>query len=418
MRKNKFIYILLIIIMMISLTGCFSSGSLIIDTQSYEKKMFVGDKIYLTTNKDSISQNGEVIWESSDENVAVVSKSGLVEAVGEGVATITVTLNEYSNTVIIYVTDLEKKPTIDVTGPQQVIINEEITLSAISSINYSEFIWTSSDESIATVSSNGVIKGIKPGVVTIKVEFENDSSIFKEVIVLVRTGDGIQEVIKNIIEKYSYVTNGSYDLTSLNNKVVNTVKKVEKSVIGVANYSNNAGTDLAGTGTGGIYKKEKTNNGYLYTVFTNHHVIEDAKAIKVYLGDLDEYVNAKLIKSDEEMDIAIITFEHKNDYDVLKLGTIGSVNVGDFIIAIGNPGGFTFYGSVTFGMVSEETRKMKDSDVIYVQHDAPINPGNSGGPLFNLEGEVIGINTLKLAASDIEGMGFAIAMETFLEYLK
>lgn len=280
MRKNKFIYILLIIIMMISLTGCFSSGSLIIDTQSYEKKMFVGDKIYLTTNKDSISQNGEVIWESSDENVAVVSKSGLVEAVGEGVATITVTLNEYSNTVIIYVTDLEKKPTIDVTGPQQVIINEEITLSAISSINYSEFIWTSSDESIATVSSNGVIKGIKPGVVTIKVEFENDSSIFKEVIVLVRTGDGIQEVIKNIIEKYSYVTNGSYDLTSLNNKVVNTVKKVEKSVIGVANYSNNAGTDLAGTGTGGIYKKEKTNNGYLYSVFTNHHVIEDAKAIK------------------------------------------------------------------------------------------------------------------------------------------
>ena len=74
MRKNKFIYILLIIIMMISLTGCFSSGSLIIDTQSYEKKMFVGDKIYLTTNKDSISQNGEVIWESSDENVVVVSK--------------------------------------------------------------------------------------------------------------------------------------------------------------------------------------------------------------------------------------------------------------------------------------------------------------------------------------------------------
>ena len=69
-------------------------------------------------------------------------------------------------------------------------------------------------------------------------------------------------------------------------------------------------------------------------------------------------------------------------------------------------------------MVSEETRKMKDSDVIYVQHDAPINPGNSGGPLFNLEGEVIGINTLKLAASDIEGMGFAIAMESFLEYLK
>ena len=61
---------------------------------------------------------------------------------------------------------------------------------------------------------------------------------------------------------------------------------------------------------------------------------------------------------------------------------------------------------------------MKDNNVVYVQHDAPINPGNSGGPLFNLRGEVVGINTLKLVSTDIEGMGFAIAMETFLDYLE
>lgn len=417
MKKNRLVFIFLLIISIVCLVGCFPNNSLIIDTQSYEKKMYVGDKIFLSTNKDSISSNEQVIWESSDENVVVVSVDGLVEAVGEGTATVTATLGEYSNVVIIYVTDLEKTYTIEITGPQQVLVQNEIILTATSNLKSAKFVWQTSDATIATVSQNGTVSGLKPGVVTIRASLEDDATIYKEVIVLVRTGDGIQDVIQNIIEKYSYVTNGNYDLTTLNNKVVEMVKKVEKSVIGVANYSNTAGTELQGTGTGGIYKKEKTTNGYLYTVFTNHHVIEKSKVVKVYLGDIDEYVNANLIKSDEDLDIAIVTFEHKNEYEPLKLGTIGSVNFGDFIVAIGNPGGFTFYGSVTFGMVSASTRKMEDSDVIYVQHDAPINPGNSGGPLFNLDGEVIGINTLKLAASDIEGMGFAIAMESFLEYL-
>ena len=105
---------LLLIISIICLTGCFSGGSLIIDTQSYEKKLFVGDKIYLSTNQDSILPGKEVVWESSDENVVVVSNDGLVEAVGEGTATITAEVGDYSTVIIIHVTDLQKNYTFSI----------------------------------------------------------------------------------------------------------------------------------------------------------------------------------------------------------------------------------------------------------------------------------------------------------------
>lgn len=418
MSKNKFIFIILIFIMMISLTGCFGGDSLTITMQSYEKKIYVGDRVCLTTNKDHILFDKEVVWESSDENVVIVSSDGIVEAVGEGIATVTATLDEYSNVVIFYVTDLEKLPKIEISGPQQVIVDEEVLLIASSNTNDSKVLWTSSDESIASISKTGVVKGIKPGVVTITATLESDSNIYKEIILVVRTGDGIEDVIQNIINKYTYITEGNFDLTSLNNKVVNTVKKVQKSVIGVTNYIDEAGLTVGSTGTGGIYKKEAVSGGYKYTVFTNQHVISDAVVIKVYLGDIDEYVVADLVKSDEETDMAVLTFVHKNEYEPLELGTFGSLSAGDFVIAIGNPGGYTYYGSVTFGMVADEARKRDNEKAVYVQHDAPINPGNSGGPLFNIDGEVIGINTLKIASTTVEGMGFSIAMETFLEFLQ
>ena len=417
MNLRKFNILILLIVCLFSFTGCTSISELKISTEYIEKNMYVGDKIVLKTNADN---EEEVSWESSDELVATVSNEGLVTAISAGEVTIVATYGEFTSIAIINVyeraiiNDLD----IKIIGEQSVLVNESIQLSVqINSDKYKDITWSSSDSKIATIDQSGAVTALKPGVVTITATLTNYPLNYKDFLILVRTGDGIQDVINNYIYNNLYKTNGDYNLLELNETVVNLVKTVEKSVIGVSNYSNEAGTSSAGTGTGGIYKREKTTNGYLYTVFTNHHVIEDAKCVKVYLGDLDEYVVANIIKSDANLDLAVLTFEHTNLYDPLKLGTIGSVANGDFVVAIGNPGGYSYYGSVTFGMISKYNRVHGNNKMVYVQHDAPINPGNSGGPLFNLKGEVIGINTLKLVSDDIEGMGFAIAMEEFLEYL-
>ncbi len=417
----KKIYIIFLLVFVFSLVGCVNADSLSIGTDYIEKTMYVGDKSQFSTNKISLETGEIVVWSSSDESIASVDQTGYVVALSSGNAIISATLGEYICLIRLHVVDKEedKNVSIVIEGLQSVVINETISLKAtiIPSEYDQNVIWSSSDESIATVTSEGIVKGLLPGVVTITATSLKNQKIFKEIIILVRTGSGVQDIIYNYIYQNTYLTKGDYDLSSLSSKTTEVVQKVEKSVIGVTNTYLSNGIQTTGTGTAGIYKVEQEGEIYKYTAFTNHHVIEDYLKIQVYLGDIDEYVDCELIKSDENMDLAVITFSHSNYYEPLKFGEVGTINTGEFVIAIGNPGGYTYYGSVTFGMISCTNREVKDNDVIYVQHDAAINPGNSGGPLFNLDGEVIGINTMKLVSSKIEGMGFAIAMESFLSYL-
>ena len=174
-----------------------------------------------------------------------------------------------------------------------------------------------------------------------------------------------------------------------------------------------------GVGTGFVL----TENGY---IATNYHVIENAATITVQLKNGRRY-NATVIGGDAVADIAIIKITARNLVPA-ELGNSDAMREGDFVIAIGSPGGLEFAGSSTFGIVSGTDRDVRVSrgrNMTLLQHDAAINPGNSGGPLVNMSGQVIGINTLKLASSlgfmassiNYEGMGFAIpitlAVETF-----
>jgi S1-C subfamily serine protease len=190
------------------------------------------------------------------------------------------------------------------------------------------------------------------------------------------------------------------------------------SVVGVHTFLQ--GYEL-GSGSGVIYK----NISGTYYVATNYHVVEDGDGFTVFLPDNSE-VEATLVGYDYYLDLAVLTFSSDAMFDVSSFGDSNLVKPGDFIVAVGSPLGTLNYNSTTFGIVSGINRLLYDDWDLYfgelfIQHDASINPGNSGGPLFNMEGEVIGINTAKFVDEAVEGMGFAIpsnAVVNVLQYIE
>jgi len=177
------------------------------------------------------------------------------------------------------------------------------------------------------------------------------------------------------------------------------------SVLGVMSY---LGTEPVAVGSSVVYKYDQISQNYY--IITNHHVIAEGNNFSVVFEDGTKYV-ANLMGYDTEVDIAVLRFSAP-DQSFIQVSTLGdssTLSQGMFLLSAGNPQGLDFYGSVTMGIISGLERKVDDNEYIgYLQHDSAINPGNSGGPVYNLNGEVIGINVSKYAIIEIEGMGFAI----------
>jgi serine protease Do len=143
-------------------------------------------------------------------------------------------------------------------------------------------------------------------------------------------------------------------------------------------------------------------------ILTNAHVVEDARNIIVYLTDKRQF-QAKVIGVDPRTDIALLKIGAK-DLPVAVIGDSEKLEVGDWVVAIGSPFGFT--NSVTQGIVSAKGRALEEAYVPFIQTDVPVNPGNSGGPLFNLKGEVVGINSIIFSHSgEYIGLSFAIPID-------
>ena len=167
-------------------------------------------------------------------------------------------------------------------------------------------------------------------------------------------------------------------------------------------------------GTGFIFEK----TGY---ILTNEHVVDGADEIQVTVEGYDKPFTAKLLGNSYELDLAVLKIEGTKDFPILPLGKADDVNVGDWVVAIGNPYGFDH--TVTVGVLSAKERPISIPDEKgtreykhLLQTDASINPGNSGGPLLNLNGEVIGINTA--VSSQAQGIGFAIPTSTISSVLR
>lgn len=203
----------------------------------------------------------------------------------------------------------------------------------------------------------------------------------------------------------------------VNTDITKAVNQVNEAVVGVVNiqqgesFWNESGQD-AGTGSGVIYKKQ----GNKAFIITNHHVIQGAQQIEVSLYD-GSRVPARALGSDELMDLAVIEIDAEHVTKIASYGDSDKLKVGEPVIAIGNPLGLQFSGSVTQGVVSGVNRVIPqdlnsdgspDWQAEVIQTDAAINPGNSGGALINIDGRLIGINSMKIAQQEVEGIGLAI----------
>ncbi|XKS12232.1 S1C family serine protease [Clostridium ljungdahlii] len=149
-------------------------------------------------------------------------------------------------------------------------------------------------------------------------------------------------------------------------------------------------------------------------ILTNYHVIESAEKVSVIFNNKKE-ATAKVVNYDAGLDLAIIKVTTNEKMPaVAELGDSKNLQVGDSVVAIGNPLGKELLGTVTTGVISATSRDIKvgDNTQTYLQTDAAINPGNSGGALVNSAGQVIGINSAKIGGSGVEGIGFAIPIDT------
>jgi serine protease Do len=195
--------------------------------------------------------------------------------------------------------------------------------------------------------------------------------------------------------------------------IIDAVDRVRPAVVGIINLkSSDDPFDpeeiQQGTGSGIIFEKA---NGKARVV-TNYHVIEGATQVRVVIptGDnKNKTVNAKVLGSDETTDLAVLEISDQFVTSVAEFGNSDTLKAGEPAIAIGNPLGLG--QSVTVGVISSPKRSIDVNQYMatdVIQTDAAINPGNSGGALINVSGQVIGINSLKIAESGVEGLGFAI----------
>ncbi len=197
------------------------------------------------------------------------------------------------------------------------------------------------------------------------------------------------------------------------------VEKIYDATVLVNTYDNNQ--KEISTGTGFVYKVDD-NYGY---ILTNNHVINDGKSITVVMSN-DEEVEAKVLGGDSYLDLAVLQIPRNKVLMVANIGSSEDMKLGDIVFTVGSPMGYEYRGSVTSGVLSGKDRMISvsvsssnnDWVMRVLQIDASINPGNSGGPLLNVNGEVIGICSLKLVDDEIEGMGFAIPIEYAMSHVK
>lgn len=196
-------------------------------------------------------------------------------------------------------------------------------------------------------------------------------------------------------------TSPTNNISSINSVFV--AEKVRPSVVGVMTYMNG---QLAGEGSGILWGEDATHT-YTYVVTCAHVIDEPGVTYGVLLLGGKTY-EAEKVATDTRTDIGVLKIK-ATGLPLAEIGDSSSLKIGEPIYAIGNPGGSEYFGSITDGIVSAIDRSVSATyTMTCIQHNAAINPGNSGGALVNTAGQIVGINSSKIASTDFEGMGFAV----------
>ena len=255
-----------------------------------------------------------------------------------------------------------------------------------------------------------------------KIQSEIYSNIYEEI-----KRNIYDELVDDLKKEF---INGTIDYDDFQSRLIKTARTASEGNVYVLNKKYNSDNELVayGSGSGVIfdmtdsaetfsdYESKTFEKAYRYYVITNEHVINSGDGFEVVFSD-ETMADAYVIGSDEQNDIALLYFDSDNYHPLMKLGDSDDLAIGEVVLAVGNPKGQTLFSSVTMGVVGGVNRNLIDSSGTrntinkYIQHDAAINAGNSGGGLYNLEGEVVGINSVKYVSTqttEIEGLNFAI----------
>ncbi len=212
--------------------------------------------------------------------------------------------------------------------------------------------------------------------------------------------DGNTQIVQEVVER---------EVVTQEEARIDAINTVSPAIVGVVNFSRNT---TQGEGSGIVYKTD----GKDAYIVTNQHVIDSGDYFEVVFSNGNR-AEATLIGSDIYTDLAVLKVSDVEVEAVAEFGNTEDLQIGQTVIAIGNPLGLDFAGSATSGIVSGKDRVISvdlngdnydDWEMTVLQTDTAINPGNSGGALINLDGKVVGINSMKIATSSVEGMSFSI----------
>lgn len=238
-------------------------------------------------------------------------------------------------------------------------------------------------------------------------------------------GTTTNEIVNRVV-RYDDIS-----IVEFNQMIKVAVDKASQSNIAIISERNGILTANVSLGSGVIIKRIDNSNNYTYYALTNRHVVDYKGSIcnrvkVIYDGNSNNSIDGTTIFYDNNVDIALIEFTTTLLFEPAKIAKNKAVTKGDFAIAYGTPHSLEYFGTTTFGIISNNDLLLTDNRYnsnieiknSYIQHDAAINGGNSGGGLFDIYGNLIGINTKKLigtSSDPVEGMGFAIPITVIMQ---